>query len=126
MQSLIKVEIEFIESACRVAIAEIDRYRLADKISQVDLLLKDEQSVFVKILGPKPNVLNRDDAEKELLEYADKKKYLPEDEFVWIHYMKDDYNKAKLFLSVCHLAVDKSMMLSIEDASFIQFYLKKI
>ncbi len=115
-----------IESACRAAIAEIDSFRLADKISQVDLLMKDEQSIFEKILGHKPSVVNRDDAEKELLEYADKKKQLPEEEFVWIHYKKEDYAKAKLFLSVCYLAYDKAMSLTVEDAAFIQSYLKKL
>ncbi len=123
--SLIQVKTHLIETACRAAIKEIDDFRRADKINQIDLLMKDELSIFEKILGHKPNVLNRDDAEKELLEYAEKKKESPEEEFVWIHYGKLDYVKAKGFLEVCHLAENEVMLLTIEDAGFIQGYLKK-
>ncbi len=126
MQSLIKVKVDIIESACRAAIKLIDFARLQDKTEQIDLLMKDEQSFFEKVLGHKPNILTREDAEKDLIEYAEKKGYAPVSEFMWVHYKKDDYKKANLFLDVCHLAEDDVMLLTLDDAAFIQNYLKKL
>ncbi len=121
--TLVPVKTHIIESACRAAIKQIDNARLANKIEQVDLLMKDEQSIFEKILGHKP-AANRDEAEKELMQYAEKKNAMPENEFVWIHYKKEELDKANLLLDSCHLAADGIIWLGLEDVRLVNQYLK--
>ncbi len=122
----VPVKTSIIESSCRAGLDAIASTRLADKIVQVDALMHDEQSFFEKVLGHKPNILTREDAEKELMMYAEKKDYLPVGEFIWVHYNKDEEARLALLLDSCHLAAEEVIWLGLEDVALVNRYLKKV
>ncbi len=122
--SLIKIKLHIIESACRNAVAKIEKARLEDKIHQVDLIMKEEASFIEKILGRKPKILNREDAENDLMEYAEKSQYMPEKDFYWYWHDQTVLSYAKSLLDIIGLCDDDTMLLTIEDAKFISKYSK--
>lgn len=118
--TLVPVKIETIKLACENAVKHISQKRSSLKSEQIDLIMAKEPSTLQRILGNTNEILTREDAEKELVQYANGLEYKPD----WMTYKEQNYSKANTLLNAIFFAAEGIIWLSLDDTEFLHNYLK--